>query len=545
MKKAKIEEKENFYKSENNSIKIALNYILKILLILFYALLLLSTKAYNNKTRKDSFKTNQNPGKTSNFKLLFQKRNLIKNENQTLNLLIPSKKCKNLSPKTVYLFSEFRNKSSFNDNNNNIERIILNKTNKEFFVTFSSFGREKNLSYYDVLKYNNFINTHSPFKTENNIIFGTLIFKYHRPLLRIGNKYIIHNKFQKIYDSLLELHGKNLLYKYYLEMKTIFNEEYNFMPKTFIYPEDKDLINQKFDNYKLNFDDLWLVKPSHLSRGKGIQFFESVNQIEYKDYIITKFISNPDLINNKKYDLRLYVLLSGIKPLRIYLNKEGLVRRASENYNITEQSIKNKCIFLTNTAINKNNTKYIFPKNINDMEASVWNFNSYKNYLKGKKVNYNLLFDKIKDIIIKSVISFYNKIINGNNIKDTSDKNRFNLLGFDILIDDKYEPILLEINTMPDMEIYNKVDKIFKSNLIADILNVIGISLYSHKNKYYDKIYNYTNTIEELVDNAFCELTRPRGDLELIFPLEENINKYKKFFINNIEENKRLWEKLF
>ena len=74
------------------------------------------------------------------------------------------------------------------------------------------------------------------------------------------------------------------------------------------------------------------------------------------------------------------------------------------------------------------------------MEASIWNFNSYKNYLKGKKVNYNLLFDKIKDIIIKGVISLYNKSINGNNLKDTSDKNRFNLLGFDILIDDKYEP---------------------------------------------------------------------------------------------------------
>ena len=73
-------------------------------------------------------------------------------------------------------------------------------------------------------------------------------------------------------------------------MKKIFNEEYNFMPKTFIYPEDKDLINQKFDNYKLNFDDLWLVKPSYLSRGRGIQFFESVNQIEYKDFLITKFI---------------------------------------------------------------------------------------------------------------------------------------------------------------------------------------------------------------------------------------------------------------
>ena len=74
------------------------------------------------------------------------------------------------------------------------------------------------------------------------------------------------------------------------------------------------------------------------------------------------------------------------------------------------------------------------------MEASIWNFNSYKNYLKGENVNYNLFFDKIKDIIIKTIISFYNKNINGNKAKDTRDMNIFNLLGFDILIDDKYEP---------------------------------------------------------------------------------------------------------
>ena len=113
MKKVKIEDKENCDESKNKAIKITLNYILKILLILFYALLMLSTKVYNNKERKDSFKTNQDPEKSFNetnknesgiFKLLFQKRNLIKNESQSLNLLIPSKKCKNLSPKTVYFF---------------------------------------------------------------------------------------------------------------------------------------------------------------------------------------------------------------------------------------------------------------------------------------------------------------------------------------------------------------------------------------------------------------------------------------------------------
>ena len=37
--------------------------------------------------------------------------------------------------------------------------------------------------------------------------------------------------------------------------------------------------------------------------------------------------------------------------------------------------------------------------------------------------------------------------------------------------------------------------------------------------------------LKENVDNALCELERPRGIYELAFPLKNNIEKYKKFFL--------------
>ena len=42
-----------------------------------------------------------------------------------------------------------------------------------------------------------------------------------------------------------------------------------------------------------------------------------------------KYIKRPHLIDGLKYDLRIYVILVGVNPLRVYVYKDGMARFAT------------------------------------------------------------------------------------------------------------------------------------------------------------------------------------------------------------------------
>jgi hypothetical protein len=329
-------------------------------------------------------------------------------------------------------------------------------------------------------------------------------------------------------------------------MKNVFGDDFNYLPETYFYPSDQeDIIKNKFKDYIFDLKDLWLIKPTNKCGGEGIKLFKSLKEIKYRDFVITKYIRNINLINNKKYDLRLYVLITGLKPLRIYFNRQGLVRIATSEYSLNISSINNKYMHLTNTDINRHNKKYVYPKHANDESANIWNIAIYQKYLNKNNIDWNSIRNKIKDIIIKTIISAQGKLINGLIKNNLNDRSFYNLLGFDILITDKFEPLLLEVNNSPSMDIYNKVDKEIKTNLLTDILNIVGIYPFTKemskpKN---ERVDSYEDAIES-VNNALCELSRPRGDLELIFPLKNNINIYKKYFNYTISENELFWNEI-
>ena len=451
---------------------------------------------------------------------------------QTLNYLSQSKKC----PFTLFLFSDYRlYNSSFK-----IKKINLR--NKDYFVTYFEYDSNYE-DLYERLKNNGFIKSNYKYG-KHNLFISQLFYDYFA-----GNDYKIYDldKFQKVYRyfGCYYVFNKNIFYEFYVQMKKKFFDEFNYMPETFIYPEQKNLIFDKFKNYTIDLNDLWLVKPKDKYGGMGITFLNSLETVELKEYVITKYITNINLINGKKYDLRLYALIAGLKPLRIYFYDEGSVRIATENYTLNKSSISNKYMYLTNVDININNKNYIKPNTINDFNANMYNILMYKKYLKSLNIEYFDIKEKIKDLIIKSIISVYKKLNEENEKLNVHDRSFFNILGFDILINDKFEPILVEINFNPDMKIHSILQKEIKSNLFVDTLNLIGIILYSKKLKEpINKKSKFKREIDDNINNAFCELERPRGSYELIFPKKENINKYKKYFIYNTEENEIFWSKL-
>jgi Tubulin-tyrosine ligase family len=82
---------------------------------------------------------------------------------------------------------------------------------------------------------------------------------------------------------------------------------------------------------------------------------------------------NPHLINDLKYDLRLYLMVTSYDPLRIYLYDEGLTRFATEKYTTNTKEVTKRYVHLTNYSVNKYAKKFV--KNTgseNDGEGSKW-----------------------------------------------------------------------------------------------------------------------------------------------------------------------------
>ena len=438
-------------------------------------------------------------------------------------------------------------------NNKSITKVLINlkiiflisnnSNNKNYFLTYLQCDYVYN-PYIELLKDFGFTRSHYYFGEHNLFLCPISEDRLNQNKINKGGI----NKFQKVFRFLNSLiaFNKKALYKYYASMKKIYKEDFNFMSETYIFPDDKYTINKKFMNYSLDINNLWLVKPTNSFGGKKIKILESLTNINLENFLITRYITNVNLINGRKYDLRLYALITGLKPLRIYFYEEGFIRIATQIFSLNITSIKNKFVHLTNICVNNKNKKYVHPNSLNDKNANIWSVSMYKEFLASLNVNWYTIREKIKDIIIKSILCVYEKLYDKNEVKKVNDQSFFNLLGYDILIDDKFSPHLLEINTDPTMEINNILENKIKKKLFTDTLNLIGIVPYSRKTK---KPFNVINNIiydniDNYVNIALCELKRPRGNYELIFPLKENINIYKKYFKTISEENSIFWDKI-
>ncbi|XP_069885605.1 tubulin polyglutamylase TTLL5 isoform X14 [Dipodomys merriami] len=270
-----------------------------------------------------------------------------------------------------------------------------------------------------------------------------------------------------------ELTRKDRLYKNVIRMQHTHGfKAFHILPQTFLLPAEY----AEFCNSYSKDRGPWIVKPVASSRGRGVYLINNPNQISLEENIlVSRYINNPLLIDDFKFDVRLYVLVTSYDPLVIYLYEEGLARFATVRYDQGAKNIRNQFMHLTNYSVNKKSGDYVScdDPDVEDY-GNKWSMSAMLRYLKQEGRDTTALMAHVEDLIIKTIISAELAIATACKTFVPYRSSCFELYGFDVLIDSTLKPWLLEVNLSPSLACDAPLDLKIKASMISDMFTVVG-----------------------------------------------------------------------
>uniref|UniRef100_A0A6Q2Z6D0 Tubulin--tyrosine ligase-like protein 5 n=1 Tax=Esox lucius TaxID=8010 RepID=A0A6Q2Z6D0_ESOLU len=333
--------------------------------------------------------------------------------------------------------------------------------------------------------------------------------------------------FQKVnhFPRSYELTRKDRLYKNIQRMQQAHGfKNFHIVPQTYVLPSEY----QEFCSSFVKDKGPWIIKPVASSRGRGIYLVSNPNQIPVDENIlVSRYINNPLLIDDFKFDVRLYVLVTSYDPVTIYLYEEGLARFATVKYDRGTKNIKNQFMHLTNYSVNKKSSDYV---SCDDPEVedygNKWSMSAMLRYLKQEGKDTTLLMGQVEDLVIKAVLSAELQIATACQMFVPHRTNCFELYGFDVLIDSNLKPWLLEVNLSPSLACDAPLDLKIKASMISDMFSLVGEShslflctLINHELSYQRQVKVLRRIREE---------DERRGGFIRIFPTPETWELYSK-----------------
>ena len=295
--------------------------------------------------------------------------------------------------------------------------------------------------------------------------------------------------------------------------------------------EEKNKEKKIVENKKIN-NNLWLIKAPNLNRGMCIKILNDFNLIqkyityynrgisrgynddkskEYKSkslnkkklnilekeefnnniyqsstIIIQKYIEKPLLYFGRKFDIRIWVLLT--QDLKVYVFNEGHLKCCSVKYDL---SSNDNYSHLTNYSFQK------YSDNFGKYELG--NEVSFDDLQNNIDVNYNNKVNFKKEILpkIHNIIKFCFQSVR-TKINSMHRQYTFEIFGFDFMIDCDFEPFLIEINTNPGLEESSPLIKRLVPRMLDDALRLTV-------DKEFDTIYNIDG-IEVHSNDSNCEI---------------------------------------
>ena len=252
--------------------------------------------------------------------------------------------------------------------------------------------------------------------------------------------------------------------------------------------------------------EVFILKPSAAACGRGIRLIHSNNLSSVpssKPCIIQRYLPSPYIINGKKFDLRIYVLVTSFSPLRAYTFEEGLARFGTKDYSL--ENLNSRYAHLTNYSINKKSKDFVPPsaddgggtsasssassaqddKADKDQESSKWSLTSLWRHLirKEGEASVKRCQTAVKRMLVKTLIAGEAEIAPAvqRHVKDPN--SCFELFGFDVFLDHELRPWLIEVNVSPSLMGTSALDQKIKGALMADVFHLVGVRPYEEDKK--------------------------------------------------------------
>ncbi|XP_033903114.3 tubulin polyglutamylase ttll6-like, partial [Acipenser ruthenus] len=282
-------------------------------------------------------------------------------------------------------------------------------------------------------------------------------------------------RYQRInhFPGMSEICRKDLLARNMNRMLKLFRKDYNIFPQTWCLPADY----VEFQAYQRSRKNkTFICKPDSGCQGKGIFITRKPQDIRPGEHLICQqYISKPFIVDGFKLDLRLYVLVTSCDPLRVFLYQEGLVRFATSRYSQPNSSnLNDVCMHLTNYAINKHNANFIQ----DEETGSKRKLSTFKMWLEESGYDVEKLWGELEDVVIKTLISAHPTLKHNYHTgfpNQLGPSACFEILGFDILLDFKLKPWLLEVNHSPSFTTDSQLDQDVKEALLIDTLTLLNL----------------------------------------------------------------------
>lgn len=316
---------------------------------------------------------------------------------------------------------------------------------------------------------------------------------------------------------------KNRLAQNLEKMRREYPKEYSFYPRTWVLPLELADFRAQFDSTGRS-SRFYIVKPDSGCQGRGIfltQNFDSISPLE--QVVAQHYIRKPFLIDGFKFDLRLYVLITSCKPLRMYLFHDGLVRLCTEEYlKPNAENVAMRCMHLTNYAINKHNENFQSNENVDAGDVgSKRSLRWFMDYIAGEKgqVKADSLWRRMGTMSVKVIISIlptlvreyestffrgagglercaaepkrpscdqgstksdapavYEETLKGSKLarrRVVEGSRCFEVLGVDIIVDHALKPWLVEVNHLPSFATDSPLDLDIKSRVIEQTMSIV------------------------------------------------------------------------